>query len=327
MTWGQQNTEKEAHAQIEYALDHGVNFIDSAELYPVPPMAETQGRTEQYIGTWLRHKANRKKVIVGTKVAGPSQFEWIRGGRRPRFNRADISAAIEGSLKRLQTDYIDLYQLHWPERTTNYFGSLRYFHIADEEAIALQESLAVLQEFVKKGAIRCIGLSNETPWGVMESLRLHTVHGLPRVQSIQNPFSMLNRSFEVGLSEIAIREKCGLLAYSTLGFGILSGKYFSDQDLSQTRIKLWPEHFGRYSKKQAITAAQKYVALAKKYQIRPAQLAISFVEKAPFVTSCIIAATTLEQLRENIAAPTVEIGEELFAEINAIEDAYPFPAP
>lgn len=329
MTFGEQNSEQEAHQQIEYALEHGVNFIDAAEIYPVPPMAETQGRTEQHIGSWLKQPENRKRVILATKIAGPSSFEWIRrGGARPRFNREHIAEAIEGSLKRLQTDYIDLYQLHWPERNTNYFGELRYRHAPEENgSIPLEETLAILQEHVQRGVIRHIGLSNETPWGVKECLRLHNHNGLPRIQSVQNPFSLLNRVAEVGLAEIAIRDQCGLLAYSVLGFGMLTGKFFTDQDLSQTRLKRWPDHFNRYSNTHAVEAARKYTALAKEHGISPAQMAIAFVEQSPFVTSCIIGATNLEQLKENINATDLKLSDELKSEIDAIEDQHPFPAP
>lgn len=329
MTFGEQNSEQEAHQQIEYALDRGINFLDAAELYPVPPMAETQGRTEQYLGSWLKQPANRKKVVLATKVAGPSSFEWIRrDGVRPRFSREHIAEAIEGSLKRLQTDYIDLYQLHWPERHANYFGELRYRHSTEEgDVIQLEETLAILQEHVKRGVIRHIGLSNETPWGVKECLRLHDHQGLPRVQSIQNPFGLLNRVFEVALAEIAIRDQCGLLAYSVLGFGILTGKFFTNQDLSQTRVKRWPDHFGRYSNAHAVEAARKYTALAKEHGVSPAQMAIAFVEQSPFVTSCIIGATNLEQLKENIGATELKLTDEIKAGIDAVEDQHPFPAP
>ena len=327
MTFGEQNSEKETHAQIEYALDNGINFIDTAELYPVPPKAETQGRTEEYIGTWLQNPQNRKRVILATKIAGPSSFEWIRGNTRPRFSKEHIDDAIQKSLKRLRTDYIDLYQLHWPERHSNYFEQLRYTHLPETDVIPLQETLHNLQAYIEKGVIRHIGLSNETPWGVHECLRLHEQHGLPRVQSIQNPYGLLNRSFEVGLAEMAIRDNCGLLAYSVLGFGMLSGKFFTKQDLSQTRLRRWPEHFGRYSNTYAEQASRKYVSLAQEHNLLPAQLAIAFVEKAPHVTSCIIGATNLAQLKENIGATDVEITEEILEKINAIEDTHPFPAP
>lgn len=329
MTFGEQNSVQEAHQQIDYAVERGINFLDSAELYPVPPMAETQGKTEQHVGSWLKLPGNREKVIVATKVAGPSSFEWIRGGARPRLSDEHIADAIEGSLRRLQTDYIDLYQLHWPERNTNYFGTLRYRHSDEQDdIISLEETLTTLQKYVRKGVIRHIGLSNETPWGVCESLRLHEQKGLPRVQSVQNPFSLLDRVFEVGLAEIAIRNRCGLLAYSSLGFGMLTGKFFTtNQDLSQTRLKRWPEHFGRYSNAYAVAAAKKYVALAAEYDLSPTQMAISFVEQSPFVTSCIIGATSMPQLEENIDASGVTITEEIMTRINAIEDEHPFPAP
>jgi len=327
MTFGEQNSEQEAHAQLEYAVDHGINFIDTAEIYPVPPRAETQGRTEEYLGSWLRHSHNRERVIVATKVAGPSSFEWMKGHTYPRFSKLHIGKSLEASLERLQTSYIDLYQLHWPERHTNYFSQLRYQHIEQEMAISLEETLSALQLYIDKGMIRHIGVSNETAWGVHKYIGLHDKYGLPRIQSIQNPYSLLNRSCEVGLAEMAIREECGILAYSVLGFGVLTGKFFSDQDLSQTRIKRWPDHFRRYSNEHAKEATKKYVALARRHGLTPTQLAISFVEQAPWVTSCIIGARTMEQLKENIAASETPLSAELKKELDAIDDEHPFPAP
>ena len=328
MTWGEQNSESQAHAQLNCAVDHGINFIDTAELYPVPPMAETQGRTEEHIGTWLHARHTRDDVIIATKVAGPSEFRWIRNGARPRFSRQHINEAIDGSLRRLQTDYIDLYQLHWPERNTNYFGNLNYAHLDSEIAIPLEETLAVLNDAKRAGKIREIGISNESPWGTNHCLRLAREHDLPRVQSIQNPYSLLNRSFEVGLAEIAIRDRCGLLPYSVLGFGVLSGKYFDDDiDLSQTRIQRWPEHFGRYSGSRALQAAHRYVALARQHNLNPTQMAIKYVESRPFVTSCIIGATSIEQLQENIAAAEAHLSSELLEGIDEIEAEFHYPAP
>lgn len=325
MTWGEQNNEAEAHQQLDYALDCGINFIDTAELYPVPPMAETQGRTEEYLGSWLAKNGNRSKVVVATKVAGPSQFEWIRGGQRPRLNRSHIRSAIETSLRRLQCDYVDLYQLHWPERATNYFGTLNYRHV-EENAITLEETLTVLKELVAEGLVRHIGLSNETPWGLLECLRQHA-QGLPRVQSVQNPYSVLNRSYEVGMAEISIRERCGLLAYSVLGFGVLTGKYLNNAQPAAGRITRWPDHFGRYSNPQALRATEQYVALAKAHGISPTALAISFVVRQPFVTSCIIGATTMQQLQDNLQATETHLTDEILEEIDAIESQSPYPAP
>ena len=329
MTWGEQNSEAEAHAQLDYAVEKGINFIDTAELYPVPPMAETQGRTEAHIGTWFKKRARRDDVILATKVAGPSQFTWIRAGKRPRLNREHITQAVDASLRRLQTDYIDLYQLHWPERNTNFFGQLNYQHTAEKDCIPLSETLAALGGLVKAGKIREIGLSNETPYGVSECLSLANTNELPRVQSIQNAYSLLNRSFEVGLAEIAIRNKCGLLPYSVLGFGVLSGKYFRNKpaDLAQTRIKRWPDHFTRYSGSRAQEAARRYVALAEGAGVDAAQMAIKFAESRPFVTSCIIGATSMEQLADNIAAADITLSEELVEKIDAVDAEIRYPAP
>ena len=326
MTWGQQNSEAEAHQQLDCALSHGINFIDTAELYPVPPQSETQGRTEEYLGSWLSANGTRHKVVVATKVAGPSSFEWVRDGERPRLNAAHIRRAVEGSLRRLKTDYIDLYQLHWPERATNYFGALNYTHTAEDDAIPLSETLAVLQELITEGSIRYIGLSNETPWGLLECIRLHQVHGLPRVHSVQNPYSLLNRSYEVGMAEISIRERCGLLPYSVLGFGTLTGKYLSTPPASG-RITEWPEHFGRYSNPRATEATARYVALASEHRLSPTELALAFVVHQPFVTSTIIGATTLQQLQQNITAGAHKLTPHILEEINAIEQLFPYPAP
>ena len=326
MTWGEQNNESEAHHQLDYAVDCGINFIDTAELYPVPPMAETQGRTESYLGSWLAKANNRQRVVVATKVSGPSQFEWIRGGERPRLNRSHIRSAIQSSLQRLQCDYVDLYQLHWPERATNYFGVLNYQHVEREDAISLEESLTVLQELVDEGLVRHIGLSNETPWGLMECLRLHT-KGLPRVQSVQNPYSLLNRSYEAGMAEISIREQCGLLAYSVLGFGVLTGKYLHNTHLPQGRVTRWPDHFSRYSGGRAQRATEQYVTLAQQQKVSPTAMAIAFVVNQPFVTSCIIGATTMQQLEENIKAADLSLSDEIVEEIDTIENQSPYPSP
>ncbi len=326
MTWGEQNSEAEAHQQLDYAVDCGINFIDAAELYPVPPMAETQGRTESYLGSWLAKANNRQRVVVATKVAGPSQFEWLRGGVRPRLNHSNIRSAIQSSLQRLQCDYVDLYQLHWPERATNYFGTLNYRHVEQKDAIPLEESLTALQELVDEGLVRHIGLSNETPWGLMECLRLHT-KGLPRVQSMQNPYSLLNRSYEVGMAEISIREQCGLLAYSALGFGVLTGKYLHNSHPPKGRITRWPEHFSRYLGSRAQRATEQYVALAEQQGITPTAMALAFVAQQSFVTSCIIGATTLQQLEENIKATELTLSDEIIEEIDAIESQSPYPSP
>jgi aryl-alcohol dehydrogenase-like predicted oxidoreductase len=330
MTWGEQNNEAEAHSQLDFALERGINLIDTAEMYPVPPRAETQGRTEAYIGSWLKSRPGvRDKIILASKVAGPVRQEerpsHIRGGQS-RHDRVNIEAALHDSFKRLQTDHIDLYQLHWPDRTTNYFGEIGYRHVADEDSVPILETLKVLADLVQSGKIRYIGLSNETPWGVHEFLRHAENAGLPRVVSIQNPYNLLNRSFEVGLAEFAIREKTGLLAYSPLAFGVLSGKYLNGQHPPGARVTLW-ERFGRYKGDIAETATAAYVDIANRHDIRPAQLALSYVNSRPFLTSNIIGATNLVQLEENIASIEVKLEEAVLEEIDAVHRRYPNPCP
>lgn len=326
MTFGEQNTESDAHSQMDRALAAGVNFIDTAEIYPVPPRAETQGLTEQYVGTWLKSRGGRDRVVLATKVAGPGDWvSYLRDGR-PRLDRSNIEAALEMSLRRLQTDYVDLYQLHWPDRETNFFGKLGYTHADDDDGVPLLETLRVLADLVAAGKVRQIGLSNETPWGTMRMLALADQHGLPRVVSIQNPYSLLNRSFEVGLAEVAIRERCGLLAYSPLAFGVLTGKYLAGERPAGARLTLY-ERFNRYSNPQAESATAEYVALARRHGMDPAQLALAWVTSRPFTTASIIGATTLEQLDADLASIEVELSDELIAEIEAIHTAQPNPAP
>ncbi len=324
MTWGQQNSEAEAHEQLDYALEQGINFVDTAEMYPVPPRAETQGRTEAYIGSWLKNRADRDRIILATKVAGPSRN---MGHIRPemRLDRANIVAAIETSLRRLQTDYVDLYQLHWPDRNVNCFGQLGYVHQQDEQMTPLLESLEVLGELVDDGKVRYIGVSNESPWGVMTCLHLAEQHGLPVIQSIQNPYNLLNRSFEVGLAEVAMREGVGLLAYSPLAFGTLSGKYLDAQP-ENARVTLF-ERFVRYSRQEAVAATRDYVALARAHGLDPAQMALAFVNSRPFVASNIIGATTMDQLAADIASIDLELPEAVVTGIEAIHAANSNPAP
>lgn len=326
MTWGEQNSEMEAHAQIEMSLEHGVNFIDAAEMYPVPPRAETQGATESILGNWLqKNKATRAKLIIASKVTGRSQnFSYLRGGEI-RLDSKNIIAALEGSLKRLKTDYIDLYQLHWPDRSTNYFGELGYTH-HQTGFIPLAESLAVMNGLIKQGKIRYAGLSNETPWGVLDALRASEQHNLPRVVSIQNPYNLLNRSFEVGLAEIAIREKVGLLAYSPLAFGVLSGKYLGGALPIGARLTRF-ERFQRYRGEKAHKATQRYVSVAGKYGLNPAQMALAFIHCQPFVTSTIIGATTLRQLEENISSIRLTLHSDVLKEIETIQQDIPNPCP
>ncbi|ALG67436.1 NADP(H)-dependent aldo-keto reductase [Beggiatoa leptomitoformis] len=325
MTWGEQNTEEEAHEQLDYALAQGINFIDTAELYPVPPRAETQGLTETYLGTWLHKRQNRDKVILATKIAGPGDWvQYIRQG--PRLTRTHINQAVEDSLKRLQTDYIDLYQVHWPDRNTNFFGKLGYTHQENEQYTAIEETLSALAGLVQAGKIRYIGISNETPWGVMTYLRLAEQQGYPRLVSIQNPYNLLNRSFEVGLAEIAHREQVGLLAYSPMAFGMLSGKYLNNAHPIGARVTLF-ERFSRYKNDNGVKATQAYVQLAKKFDIDPAQMALAYVNSRPFLTATLIGATSLEQLRSNIQSIDLMLSAEVLEGIETIHKEHPNPCP
>jgi len=330
MTWGEQNTEHDAHEQLDYALDHGVTLVDAAEMYPVPPRPETQGLTERYIGTWLaKHPAARERIVLATKIAGPARQphnpRHIRGESN-QFDRKNLTEALDGSLKRLQTDYVDLYQLHWPDRSTMTFGRNVYPWIDDAYTVPVEETLAVLAEFVKAGKVRHIGVSNETPWGVAQFLHASEKLGLPRIVSIQNPYSLVNRTFESGLSEFTHREGIGLLAYSPLAFGWLSGKYEGGARPAGARITMF-ERFGRYSKPEAVAAISRYVALAKEHGITPAQLALAFVNRRPFVTSNLIGATSMAQLKENIASIDVKLSPEVLAGIDALHELQPNPAP
>jgi aryl-alcohol dehydrogenase-like predicted oxidoreductase len=326
MTFGEQNTEADAFAQLDRAVAAGINFIDTAEMYPVPPRVETQGATERFIGNWLAQRGGRDRLIIASKVAGPG--DWIDYLRMPgrRLDRANIEAALDASLERLQTDYIDLYQLHWPDRETNYFGKLGYSHPPQDESVPLLETLQVLGDLVQAGKIRHVGLSNETPWGTMRMLALAETHGLPRMVSIQNPYSLLNRSFEVGLAEVAIREQCGLLAYSPLGFGMLSGKYLNGEGPAGARLTLF-SRFDRYSNEQAQWATAEYCAIARRHGLDPAQMALAFVTSRPFVTSNIIGATTLEQLESNLASVELSLSQEVLDEIEAVHQRQPNPSP
>ncbi|WP_243054828.1 NADP(H)-dependent aldo-keto reductase [Pseudomonas sp. BP01] len=325
MTWGEQNTEAEAFEQIRLAKDAGVNTLDTAEMYPVPPNGTTYGSTETIIGNYFRRHGDRSDWVLASKVAGPGRLEHIRDGN-PRLDRKNIVAALDASLDRLQTDYLDLYQLHWPDRKTNCFGQLGYKHEPDDQATAIEDTLEVLDDLVKAGKIRHIGLSNETPWGTSRFLQLAETRGWPRAVSIQNPYSLLNRSFEVGLAEIALREQIGLLAYSPLAFGVLSGKYLGGARPAGARLSLF-ERFQRYNNTQVEKAASAYVELALQHGLDPAQLALAFVTAQPFVTSNIIGATTLEQLRSNLASVELRLDDEVLAGIEAIHQQQPNPAP
>lgn len=326
MNWGEQNSEAEAQAQLDYAVGQGVNFIDTAELYPVPQRAETCGRTEEIIGRWLRARRNREQIVLATKICGRADWvPWIRGSRL-RLDRANIQKAVDGSLKRLKTDYIDLYQLHWPDRASNYFGRLGYTPGDDGEAVPIEETLCVLRDFVRIGKVRHIGVCNETPWGVMTALTAAERLGLPRLGSIQNPYSLLNRTFEIGLAEIAHREQVGLLAYSPLGFGVLSGKYTGGTRPAGARLTLF-DHFRRYLTPEGEAATLAYVALARRHGMEPAQLALAFVNSRPFLTSTIIGASRVDQLAENIASIDRTLSAEILAEIEGIHQRHPNPCP
>ncbi|NEX21276.1 NADP(H)-dependent aldo-keto reductase [Thiorhodococcus mannitoliphagus] len=326
MTFGEQNTESEAHTQLDRALDAGINFIDTAEMYPVPPIAETQGRTERYIGTWLKARGCRDKVVLATKVAGPADWLPHIRGAGARLDRKNIEAAVDESLRRLQTDWIDLYQLHWPDRETNFFGKLGFTSSQQDDSVPLLETLRVLADLVKAGKIRHLGVSNETPWGLMRFLSLAEAEGLPRMVSIQNPYSLLNRTFEIGLAEIALREDCGLLAYSPLAFGVLSGKYLKGQRPAGARITLF-DRFSRYSNAEAERATAEYVALARQHGLDPAQMALAWVTSRPFTSSNIIGATTLEQLESNLASIDLSLDQSVIDAIEAIHVRQPNPAP
>ena len=328
MTWGEQNSEVEAHAQIAQALDAGVNLIDAAEMYPVPPRAETQGRTETILGTWLaRNRSRRDDLIIATKVSGRADWlPWIRDGQT-RLTRSQITAALDASLGRLQTDYIDLYQLHWPDRETNFFGRLGYERSESEAATTpLLETLSTLDDLVRAGKIRQIGVSNETPWGLMRFLEISERLGLARMASIQNPYNLLNRTFEVGLAEIAHREDVPLLAYSPLAFGVLSGKYLDGARPPAGRLTRF-ERFQRYTNPQAEAATAAYVELARSHGLEPAQMALAYVLSRPFVSSALIGATTTAQLASNLAAGEIRLPDALIAEIEAIHREHPNPAP
>ncbi|MBD1599303.1 NADP(H)-dependent aldo-keto reductase [Pseudomonas typographi] len=325
MTWGEQNTESQAFEQIRLAKDAGINTLDTAEMYPVPPSGQTYASTERIIGNYFKTFGDRADWVLASKVAGPGRMDHIRDGN-PRLDRKNIVAALDASLERLNTDYLDLYQLHWPDRKANFFGPLGYTHHPDDESTPIEDTLEVLDELVKAGKIRHIGLSNETPWGTMRFLQLAEARGWPRVVSIQNPYNLLNRTFEVGLAEVALREGVGLLAYSPLAFGVLAGKYLGGARPAKGRLTLY-ERFQRYNKPQATHATEAYVKLAHEHGLDPAQMALAFVTQQPFVTSNIIGATTLEQLKSNLESASLTLSEELLAQIEAIHTAQPNPAP
>ena len=328
MTFGEQNSQQDGFNQMNYALERGVNFFDTAELYAVMPRKETYGKTEEIIGNWLKEKKNREKIILGSKIASKSDgLEWIRGGSESLgFDKVNMNAAIDSSLKRLKTDYIDLYQLHWPERKVPKFGQLDYkYDPNDNTWTTIEEVLYNLNELVKAGKIRYAGLSNETPWGMMKFLQLAKENNLPRMVSIQNVYSLVNRLFDIGHSEVAIAEKCGLLAYSPLAGGRLSGKYIGGKNPKDARYTLWPSRFSRHHTERGELAIHQYVNLANKHGITPSTFANAFVNDRPFVTSNIIGATSLNQLKENIDSIDLKISEEMLLEIEDIHLAIPNP--
>lgn len=329
MTFGEQNTQSDAFEQLEYALDQGLFFWDTAEMYPVPPKPETQGATETILGNWIAQRGRRDQLFIASKIAGPSQGgSHIRDGQT-RFNATDIGSAIDGSLKRLQTDYIDLYQLHWPQRPTNFFGKLGYGNTEaqnTDEITALEETLTALSHEIKNGRIRYIGLSNETPWGTLKFLHLAEKLGLEKFVSVQNPYNLLNRTYEIGMSEIAYHENVGLLAYSPLAFGYLTGKFRHGARPANTRISLY-SRFSRYSNPQSEWATEQYAQLAKQHDLTLTQLSLAFIKQQFFVNSTIIGATNLNQLKENIQAFEIELSTDVLEGIEAIHRQQPNPAP
>ncbi len=324
MTFGEQNSEAEAHAQLDLAVARGVNFIDTAEMYPVAPRAETQGRTESYIGTWLKRQP-RDRLIIATKIAGPARgFAWIRGG--PRIDRTQINAAIDGSLRRLQTDYVDLYQIHWPDRYVPMFGATSYDAAQERETVPIPEQLQALSDLVKAGKVRYIGVSNETPWGVTEFVRCAEALGLPKIVSVQNAYHLMNRTFESGLAEVCRRANVGLLAYSPLAFGWLTGKYLADPQ-AKGRITIFPGFGQRYNKPTVPAATQEYIRIARDVGLSPAQMAIAFVRTRWFTTSVLLGATNVQQLREDLGSAEMKLTPEVLEKIDAVHRLYPNPAP
>jgi aryl-alcohol dehydrogenase-like predicted oxidoreductase len=328
MTWGQQNTEAEGHAQMDFALDRGVSFWDTAEMYSIPPRRETQGSTERIIGSWFASRGRRDKVILASKVSGRSDFDWLReGGLKARPNKAQIAGALEGSLKRLRTDYLDLYQVHWPDRPIPWGSNPTvYEHLPSDGDVPILETLEALADLVKAGKVRHIGLSNESAWGTMTYLKESETKGLPRIASVQNAYSLINRTNETAMAEVCLREDVGLLPYSPLAQGFLTGKYLDGARPAGARRTLF-DRAQRYEKPGAETAIRAYVALAREFGLDPAQMALAFVNSRPFVAANIIGATTMAQLESNVASVDVEITPELERRINAIHQVHMNPAP
>ena len=325
MTWGTQNTEKDAFEQMDYSVSQGVNFFDTAEIYSVPPTSDSYGKTEVMIGNWFEKRKNRDKIILATKVAGPG-CDWIRGGGN-NFDEKKIGEAIDGSLKRLKTDYIDLYQLHWPERSTNFFGRRDYsYNNKEGEWNSFENILDALGKYIKSGKIRYIGMSNETPYGLSRYLEISKNKGAPRMMSVQNPYSLVNRTYEIGMSEISIRQKCGLLVYYPLAAGALSGKYRNGEMPKNSRMALF-KGWERHLNPLAMRAYDEYYKLAKDFNLTMVQLAQSFVNSRPFVTSNIIGATTMEQLKENIDSVNIDFTDEMMERVDKIHNENPNPSP
>ena len=326
MTWGEQNNQKEAFEQMNYAWDSGINFFDTAEIYPSPCFEKTYGSTEKIIGNWFKEKKNREQVILASKISGPG-LSWVRNGG-PQYSEQNIKKAIEDSLKRLQTDYIDLYQLHWPERKTNFFGRLNYKHQEKEDSWNdFEKILIILEKFIKQGKIRHIGLSNETSWGLSKFLEVSKLKTLPKMMSVQNSYNLLCRTYEIGLAEISIREKSGLFAYSPLAGGFLTGKYRNNNLPENSRQKLFADYYTRYNKPNTSIVIEKYFDIAKKFNLDFAQMSIKFCEIQKFLTSVIIGATTIEQLKINIESVNVNLTEEIIRKINDLQIIYPNPCP
>ncbi len=328
MTWGEQNNESDAFEQMNLAYDYGVNFFDTAELYPIPPSADTQGETSRIISKWIQSKKNRDKIIIADKIVGRSNMNWFReNGEETRLNKEQIKFALERSLKNLGTDYIDLYQLHWPDRPLNVFSGLEYSHKETDDIVPILETLSCLNDFVKEGKIRTIGLSNETAWGTFQFIKTAEMKYLEKIVSVQNPYNLLNRSYEVGISEISIREKVGLLAYSPLASGTLSGKYLDGKLPDGTRLKLFGDRYPRYRTPNSEPAIKEYIKIANKYNLDVCQMAIKFCEIQPFVTSVIIGATKIDQLKKNLKSHEIKLDDKIIQDINNVQQIYSNPCP
>ena len=326
MTWGEQNSEREGFEQMDFALNQGVNFWDTAEIYSIPMREETYGETERIIGNWFQKTKKRKEIVLATKVCGNTSNKYIRGGGNS-FGKKKIVEALNESLKRLKTDYIDLYQLHWPERSTNFFGEYGYEHDEnDKNWTPFEEILESLKKFIEQGKIRYVGLSNETAWGLSKFLELSKMRGLPKMMSVQNPYNLLNRTYEVGLAEISVREQSGLLAYSPLAFGYLTGKYRNNKLPAKSRMQLF-KNFNRYKNENGQKAIDEYYKISKKYNLDFTQMSLKFCEIQHFTTSVIIGATTMEQLKSNIESVNVNLNSDIINDINKIQQKYPNPCP